>query len=115
MKIFRLQRRCRQKICPTDRLPTIFCKTSTPYSIATSVCLLLATAQYDLKTAFKQVHFQYPADFQTPRAFRRFENSDFELFFSIYQLLASKKYTLAATQYIADRFSRGAGSRGSGG
>ena len=58
------------------------------------------------------MNFQPPADSQAPRASRRLQNGDFELLFSIYQLLAKDKYTLAATQYIAKRFSREAGSRG---
>ena len=71
MKLFRLPGRWRQKICPTDRPPTMLDKTGTPYFIAATACFLLATAQYDLKTALKQVDFQYPANSQAPRASRR--------------------------------------------
>ena len=71
MKVFRLPGRWRQKICPTDRPPTMLGKTGTPYSIASPACFLLAIAQYDLKTALKQVNFQYPANSQAPRASQR--------------------------------------------
>ena len=79
-RVFRLQSRYVQKICLTGRPPTLFGKTETPYSIADCLFFLLATARKDLKTALKQVNFQFPADVQAPRAFRVHENGFFELF-----------------------------------
>ncbi len=64
----------------TKRPPTLFGKTVAPYSIATTLCFLMATARKDLKLAFKQANFQFPADVQAPRACRVLNNGDFELF-----------------------------------
>ena len=67
MKVFRLQNRCRQKICPTDRSSTMFGKTGTPYSIASTVCFFAGYSAIRSKNSAQKGEFSVSSRFSGSR------------------------------------------------